>query len=231
MNSFAGKHILVVGGSGAFGQEFCNQLIAEGALVSGTARTSESSVNLRADLASRLILDLELPKSIEAVAAYVAGQSVPLDGIVLASGLVAFGSILETPQSVLDRLMTVNFSGQVELVRALLPKLQESASSGRSPFVVSLSGVISETPLPNLAAYSASKTAIHGYSLAAAREFSRIGIRWLDARPGHTESGLAGRAIFGVAPNFGTGKMTSDVVGRIVRAIIDDETDLPSKAF
>lgn len=231
MNSFAGKHILVVGGSGAFGKEFCNQLIAEGALVSGTARTSESSLNLRADLASRLILDLELPQSIEAVAAYVAGQSVPLDGIVLASGLVAFGSILETPQSVLDRLMTVNFSGQVELVRALLPKLQESASSGRSPFVVSLSGVISETPLPNLAAYSASKTAIHGYSLAAAREFSRMGIRWLDARPGHTESGLAGRAIFGVAPNFGTGKMTSDVVARIVRGIIDGEPDLPSKAF
>jgi cyclic-di-GMP-binding biofilm dispersal mediator protein len=231
MNLFAGKHILVVGGSGAFGQEFCNQLIAEGALVSGTARTSDSSVNLRADLASRLILDLESPQSIEAVAAYVAGQSVPLDGIVLASGLVAFGSILETPQSVLDRLMTVNFSGQVELVRALLPKLQESASSGRSPFVVSLSGVISETPLPNLAAYSASKTAIHGYSLAAAREFSRMGITWLDARPGHTESGLAGRAIFGVAPNFGTGKMTSDVVARIVRGIIDGEPDLPSKAF
>jgi cyclic-di-GMP-binding biofilm dispersal mediator protein len=53
----------------------------------------------------------------------------------------------------------------------------------------------------------------------------------VDARPGHTESGLATRAIFGQAPNFGAGKTVPEVVTRIVTAIKEDEKDLPSTAF
>ena len=85
--------------------------------------------------------------------------------------------------------------------------------------------------MAGLSSYSASKTALHGFATAATREFRRAGIRWIDARPGHTETGLAGRAIFGVAPAFGAGLKTEDVVARIVKAINDDEKDLPSGSF
>ena len=227
MTLFAGKHILVVGANGAFGSEFCDQLMNQGALVSGTARTAESSVRLRADLHQRLILDLESASSIEQLAAFIRGQAEPLDGIVLASGLVAFGSMVDTPSAVSARLMQVNATGQIQLASALLNKLALSSE----PFVVSISGVISELPMAGLAAYSASKTAIAGYAVAASKELRKFGINWIDARPGHTESGLAGRAIFGTAPNFGTGKMVSDVVRRIVNGIANGERDLPSTAF
>ena len=56
MVSFIGKRILVVGANGAFGAEFCNQLMARGASVLGTARSADSSVRLRADLEQRLLL-------------------------------------------------------------------------------------------------------------------------------------------------------------------------------
>ena len=227
MTLLAGKHILVIGANGAFGNEFCDQLMAQGALVSGTARSAESSVRLRADLHQRLILDLESATSIEQLVAFIRGQAQPLDGIVLASGLVAFGSMLETPPSVSARLMQVNATGQIQLASSLLERLSQSSE----PFVVSISGVISELPMAGLAAYSASKTAIAGYAVAAAKELRKVGINWIDARPGHTESGLAGRAIFGTAPNFGTGKTVSDVVRRIVNGITNGERDLPSTAF
>jgi cyclic-di-GMP-binding biofilm dispersal mediator protein len=97
--------------------------------------------------------------------------------------------------------------------------------------VVSISGVIAESPMAGLAAYSSSKTAMHGFAVAAAKELKKLGIRWLDARPGHTESGLASRAIFGQAPNFGLGMDVSHVVSRIVRGITDEEKDLPSTSF
>lgn len=231
MTTFAGKHILVIGASGAFGIEFSKQLIDQGALVSGTARTAESSVRLRADLASRLLVNLESPESISALTNYLRDQPMPLDGIILAAGLVAFGSIEETPKTVLSQLMQVNAVGQIQLVQELLPKLKESAANGRSPFVLSISGVISELPMAGLSAYSASKTALHGFAVAASKELGKQGIRWVDARPGHTESGLAGRAIFGTAPNFGTGKNVTDVVARIVEAIASNEKDLPSNGF
>ena len=114
---------------------------------------------------------------------------------------------------------------------ALLAALEKSAAANNSPFVVSISGVIAETPMAGLSSYSASKTAMHGYATAATRELRRAGIRWIDARPGHTESGLATRAIFGQAPAFGAGLKTEDVVARIVSAIKEDEKDLPSSSF
>lgn len=231
MTSFAGKHILVIGASGAFGREFSKQLLTKGALVAGTARTAESSVRLSEELSLRLLLDLESPESIRALSTYLVDQSIPIDGIILASGLVAFGSIETTPSLVCNRLQRVNALGQIELVQSLLPKLKESAAAGRVPFILSISGVISETPMAGLAAYSASKTAIHGYSVAASKELGRLGISWIDARPGHTESGLASRAIFGEAPNFGTGKNVADVVARMITGIEMQEKDLPSSSF
>ena len=227
----SGKRILVVGGNGAFGAEFGAQLKTAGASVIGTARSQDSSVRLATDLDERLLLDLENDESITRLTNYLTSSPMPLDGIVLAAGLVAFGPIGETPFQVVERLTRVNATAQIQLVSALLSKLQDSASLGRQPFVLSISGVISERPMPSLAAYSASKTAIRGYAQAAVKELKKSGITWLDARPGHTESGLASRSIFGQSPNFGLGLSVSSVVARMVQGLVDEEADLASEAF
>ncbi len=231
MLALSGSSVLVVGANGAFGAEFCNQLIEAGATVFGTARSPETSARLRADLAQRLLLDLENQDSINTLANYLTSIPESLDGIVLASGLVAFGPISDTPPEVRRKLFEVNALGQINLVSQLISKLKASSDSGKAPFVVSISGVIAENPMAGLAAYSASKTALLGYANAASKELKKLGIRWLDARPGHTESGLATRAVFGQAPNFGVGLEVSHVVSRIIRGITDDEKDLPSTSF
>lgn len=231
MSQLAGKTILVVGANGAFGSAISEKLMSSGATVIGTSRTADSSVRLSATLAARLLLDLEQPNSIQIFADYLLAQPAALDGIVLASGLVGFGQISETPASLGMRLMQVNALGPIDLVQRLLPKLHASVLAEREPFVVSISGVIAEAPMPGLSAYSASKSALYGFAQAAAKELRKSRIRWMDTRPGHTESGLAGRAIFGSAPNFGPGMSVDHVVERIVNGIIDDERDLPSAAF
>ena len=231
MSAISEKVILVVGANGAFGAEFSIQLTASGAKVLGTARCAETSSRLSPTLEKGLILDLSDSTSIETLANYLLAEPGSIDGIVLASGLVAFGTVGETPATVVENLMKVNATGQIALVQQLLPKLLESAAAGNEPFIVSISGVIAESPMAGLSAYSASKTAINGFATAAVRELKKLGVRWLDARPGHTESGLASRAVFGTAPNFGAGKSVPEVVSRIVRAIQEDEKDLPSSEF
>lgn len=231
MSDLVGKRVLVVGANGAFGSAISQKLMNAGATVLGTARNAESSVRLNPSLAERLLLDLVQSASVQVLADYLLAHPETLDGIVLASGLVGFGQIAETPAALGNRLMQVNSLGQIDLVQRLLPKLMSSAQLQRDPFVVSISGVIAETPMPGLASYSASKTALHGYAQAAAKELRKSGIRWMDARPGHTESGLAGRAIFGSAPNFGPGLSVEHVVDRIMKGIMDDERDLPSTSF
>ena len=216
MATLENKTILVIGANGGLGRHFVQQLGESGAVV---ISASSSDVNL------------ENAESIERFAKHVLTNHGSVDGVVLASGLVAFGSIAETPAEVRERLMRVNFLGQVDLVSALLPALTSSAESGNAPFVLSISGVIAESPMAGLAAYSASKTALLGYAQAAARELRRASIRWIDARPGHTETGLATRAIFGQAPGFGAGLEPAAVVARMIEAIKNDEKDLPSGSF
>lgn len=231
MSELRGQTILVVGASGAFGSEFTSQLVSQGASVVGTASSEASAQRLSSELAAKFLVDLSNSNSIDALVRDISHAGLAIDGIVLASGEVAFGSAAETPSAITERLMRVNFLGQVAVVNGVMAKLEESAAANRSPFVVSISGVIAETPMAGLSSYSASKTAMHGYATAATRELRRAGIRWIDARPGHTETGLAGRAIFGQAPAFGAGLKTEDVVSRIIRAIVEDEKDLPSTSF
>lgn len=216
MATLQNKTILVLGSSGGLGRHFAQQFREAGTIV-----ISASSSDL----------NLESGESIERFAKQLTETHTTIDGVVLAAGQVAFGSVSETPIEVRERLMRVNFLGQADLVSKLLPLLVRSGEVGNEPFVLSISGVIAETPMAGMAAYSASKTALLGYANAAAREFRRSGIRWFDARPGHTETGLASRAIFGTAPAFGAGLQPEKVVERIIAAIINDEKDLPSSNF
>jgi cyclic-di-GMP-binding biofilm dispersal mediator protein len=231
MSELTGRNILVVGGSGALGAEFARQLTAQGASVIATSSSSESASRIPSEAASKFVLNLADQRSIDDLVNQLTNSGVTIDGVVLAAGEVAFGSAAETPSSITERLMKVNFLGQVAVVSSVVPMLEKSASANREPFVVSISGVIAETPMAGLSSYSASKTALHGYATAATRELRRAGVRWIDARPGHTETGLAGRAIFGVAPAFGKGHTAEKVVARIVEAIANDEKDLPSGSF
>lgn len=59
---------------------------------------------------------------------------------------------------------------------------------------MNLSGVIAEQNRPGMAAYGASKAAVRAFDQALPREARGARIRVLDARPPHTETGLADRS-------------------------------------
>jgi len=226
--SIAGSNILVIGANGALGSQIAQLLMQLGAQVVGTARSNESAATLPAGLSQALLLDLESDVSIDTLVGYLANESKPLDGVVVASGLVAFGSATETPAEISNRLMLVNHLAPSRVITGLTAKL---ATSTNEPFVASISGVVAEKVFPGMAAYLTSKTAHSTWLKAFALEARRVGIRVLDARPGHTETGLAGRAIFGTAPAFPTGMTPEHVAKVIVDAIESGLKDLPSEAF
>ncbi len=149
-----------------------------------------------------------------------------LDGLINAAGVVAFGSLLETADDLIEELFLINTLGPLWLMKRVSTLL--SASKG---FVVNISAVVAETPLPNMAAYSASKAALTAADSALARELRRIGIAVCDARPPHTETGLANRPISGQAPKLPPGLAPEAVARVIVEAIEAGVSDLPASAF
>ena len=225
-----GARFLVVGGSGVLGAEFTRQLRAQGAEVLATATTNDSAAKIPAVAEVRLLLNYQDAQSVETLTDYLRG-STTLDGIINAAGVVGFGPASETGPETTAQLFAINALGPIQLFTALHSMLVQSKLSGKEPVVVNISGVVAEQPMPNLAAYSASKTAIAGFLDAVTREWRREGIRVLNTYPGHTETGLASRAISGVAPQFPQGMSAEHVVSRIIKGIVEDEKALPSSEF
>ena len=227
MTDVTGKTFVVVGARGGLGREIATALTQRGASVIGTARSESSFGEMVGYTSRQLPLDLNDPRSVADFIDDLTSGPVVIDGLVLAAGIVAFGPAAETSSATLSELMTVNATAQLAIVTGLASTLARSGDA----VVVSLSGKVAEIPTAGIAAYSASKAALHAFSVAAGRELRRSNIRWVDARPGHTETGLATRAVAGTAPDFGAGLTPAAVATRIVEAIVNDEKDLPSSAF
>lgn len=221
-----GKKFLVVGASGVLGAEITRQLLDKGAVLLGTARANETAGNIPTRVEIRLLLDYESPDSVKTLTDYLLASS-EIDGIINASGLVAFGEAASLDSETIGRLLAVNASGPMQLFSALQPLLAKKEES----VLVNLTGVVAETPLPGIAAYSASKCAIDGFLTGVTREWRRAGVRVISARPGHTETGLAGRAIAGESPKFPEGMTAEHVAAKIIWAIEEDEKELPSSSF
>ena len=219
---------LVIGANGVLGRLLAESLIQRGAKVLGTARSNESAIGLPEQLTQKLLLDLESTDSIKQLVDYLTSTNTQLDGIINAAGRVAFGTVAETAVEDANRLMRVNHLGPSQTITGLMPLL---ANSTNEPFVLAITGVVAEKVFPGMSSYITSKTAHSTWLKALALEARRQKIRVIDARPGHTETGLAARPLFGSAPAFAQGMTPEHVVEKLIEAIESGITDLPSESF
>lgn len=224
MSEFDGLRFLVVGATGELGSRISRELGSRGAELLLSGRNDGKLNALAAELgADSVRADLTLPDGPATIANALNGSS--LDGVVYAAGVVAFGALTELDDDTLDELLLTNFVGYVRLVRALTPTMNKDA------LIVQLSAVVAESPTAGMAAYSATKAALSAFGRAASLELRRSGVRVLDVRPPHTETGLATRPIDGEPPRLPQGKDPDAVARRIVDAISGKERDLPSSSF
>ena len=230
MAELDGSTILVVGATGGLGREIARLLADAGATLVLSARDPHDLSALGVP-GTIIPADLTDPAAIQRLVTQAVAVTGHLDGVVVAAGVVAFGPAQTLTPDVLETLVTVNTAAPILLLTAAHDALAASAAADRSPFLLTLSGVVSEQPTANLAAYSASKAGVAAFVAAAGREVRRAGIRLIDARPGHTETALSSHPLAGTAPALPAGLDPAAVAKRIVRAIIDGERDQPSTAF
>lgn len=218
------KAALVVGGSGEFGSRLVDQLAGEGYRVLATASSNESAqrIPITADL--RLLLDLENAASIATLANYLVASE-PLDLVVVASGRVGFGSALDTNRDQAERLMQINHLGPAELLSRLRPALQSGAQ------LAVITGVVANRSFPGMSAYCASKSAMSSWLNSVRQEWRRDGVTILEAQPGHTETGLAGRPLFGSAPPMPAGMQPDAVIAKILSGITANTQLLAAEDF
>ncbi|MCJ0894007.1 SDR family oxidoreductase [Rhodococcus sp. ARC_M12] len=218
MTTLDGARILVFGASGGLGGPIVEQLAQAGARLTVSGRSIESDHHT-------VDADLTLPDSARSVVAEAVEHHGGLDGIVIAAGVVAFGPVTEVDDDTVDELLLLNYLAPLRVLREALTTLDQGG------FVLNISAVVADKPMPNMGAYSATKAAVSALLKSVRTEARKSKIRIVDVRPPHTETGLATRPIAGQAPKLPQGLTPDAVAARIVAAIVDDETDVGADQF
>ncbi|MGI9646675.1 MAG: SDR family NAD(P)-dependent oxidoreductase, partial [Ilumatobacteraceae bacterium] len=139
-----------------------------------------------------------------------------LDLVVQSAGVVAFGPVAELTDETLVKLVEINLLAPIRLARAALDVLDRGGT------IVQVSAIVADAPTAGMAAYSASKAGLTAFDRALAREARRAGVRVIDVRPPHLDTGLEGRPIAGEPPTLPPGRDVREAAGLIVDALTDE---------
>ena len=214
-----GTTIVIIGATGVLGSCLAQQLVDAGA--HGTAVVRNSASLDPAVVSAHAVADITDHAALRSAFASLG----PIDGVINAAGAVAFGTLAELDDKTLTELFAINAIGPMVALRESAPHIREGG------FFVNISGVVALQPMAGLAVYSASKAAAWSAMTSVARELRRQKIDVIDARPPHTETGLATRPLSGTAPKLPVGLDPKLVAARIIAGIVDGERDLPVEAF
>ena len=186
------KTWLITGASSGLGRTMTEQLLERGDHIAATVRRADALADLQQRYQDRLRvlrLDLDDFASIRAAVeeAFTDGRRIDVVVSNAAYGLV--GAAEELSDAQIERQITVNLTGTIQFIRAVLPFLRRQGG-GR---IVQVSSEGGQVVYPAFSLYHATKWGIEGFVETVAKEVEPFGIDFLLAEPGPT------------ATNFGAG--------------------------
>lgn len=174
------KTALITGCSSGYGLETARYFHAQGWSVIATMRTPREGILPVADRLRVLALDVTKPESV-AAALEACG---PIDVLVNNAGIGMFGAFEATPMSAVRNLFETNTFGVMAMTQAVLPQFR----ARRSGVIVNVTSSATLAPMPLVAAYTASKNAIEGFTGSLVHELAGFGINVKLVEPGYGPS-------------------------------------------
>jgi 3-hydroxy acid dehydrogenase / malonic semialdehyde reductase len=177
------RTVLVTGASSGIGRAIACLLLQQGHTVIGTSRDCQKFTTPMANFFAWQ-LDLADLNAIHSNMRQLQQQFPHLDAVVFNAGMGQFGGLEEFSYADIDKLMTVNFTSQAFITKALLPKLKRQARGD-------LIYIGSEAALKGSrkgSVYCASKFALRGFTQALRQECSNSQVRLCLVNPGMVQT-------------------------------------------
>ncbi len=185
---------IVTGGGRGIGAAIAHRLAAMGAttVVCGRSRApldaTAAAIQSAGGRAVTVECDVTQASSVESLARRVEREFGRIDILVNNAGIGGFGGPLhQMPPEEWERILATNLRGVYYTIRACAPAMIRA----RRGHIINISSLAAKNPLPNGAAYAASKWGLNGLSVSVAEELRAYGIRVALICPGstHTELG------------------------------------------
>jgi NAD(P)-dependent dehydrogenase (short-subunit alcohol dehydrogenase family) len=197
---FAGKSVVITGGSRGLGLVMARQLADEGARLTLVARDEEELRRAVDDIQAQQPFAEILPAPADIRARYQAERAIAMaaerfgtvDVLINNAGIIQVGPIDHMKIADFEDAMLTHFWGPLYATLAALPHMRREGA-GRIVNISSIGGRIS---IPHLVPYSASKFALAGLSEGLRAELARHNIAVTSVYPGLMRTGSPVNAMF-----------------------------------
>ena len=187
MAKYAGKRVIITGGTSGIGLATARLAVAEGARVLLTGRTKKTLDAAREEFGENAIVvesDAASLSDIKGLAERVKTDFEPIDALFVNAGQTRFSPFEETTEGAYDELFAVNAKGPYFTVQKLAPMMREGSG------VVFTTSVVNVLGYPMVSAYAATKAAVRSMTRSLARELLPRGIRVNAVSPGPIQTSV-----------------------------------------
>ncbi|GGC16940.1 short-chain dehydrogenase/reductase [Oxalicibacterium flavum] len=174
------KTVFITGCSSGYGLATAHHFHTQGWNVIAAMRTPRKELLPSSPRMTVLALDVTKPESI-AVALEKCG---PIDVLVNNAGIGLFGAFEATPMATVREVFEANTFGAMAMTQAVLPQFR----ARKSGTIVNVTSSATLAPFPLVAAYTASKTAVEGFTASLGLELEAFNVQVKLVEPGYAPS-------------------------------------------
>lgn len=210
MGSLEQKVALVTGGRGGIGRSIVSRFVREGAKVYAADLEDRGTLGSVPEDGDFLRLDVASEAEVMAAMSRVKEDHGKLDILVNAAGIEIEKTIEDTSLEEWDRSFAVNCTGTFLTSKYALPLLRAAAGPDTTASIINFGSYDGFIADPGLAAYCATKGAVHALTRAMACDHGPEGIRVNAICPGYVDTPML-QSFFTGEGSGGGGKSIADL--------------------
>jgi NAD(P)-dependent dehydrogenase (short-subunit alcohol dehydrogenase family) len=195
---FAGKSVVIFGGSRGLGLVMARELVAEGARVLLASRNAEELERARGEFdalemdVTTIPCDVRDRSQVDTTIQHAIDTLGTIDVLINDAGIIQVGPLNHMTMADFEDAMATHFWGPLYAIVAALPHMRRSGARR----IVNISSIGGKVAVPHLLPYSASKFALTGLSEGLRAELAREGFSVTTVCPGLMRTGSTYNAWF-----------------------------------
>jgi uncharacterized oxidoreductase len=177
-----GNTILITGGGSGIGRGLAEAFHERGnkVIITGRRQARLLAVCDANPGMISVVLDIRDPRAVKRVTAQIVEDHPTLNVLVNNAGIMELDDVTgPVDEELLIATVTTNLGGPIRMSGALVGHLR----SRPDPVIINVSSILAFVPLVPTAVYSATKAALHSYTLSQRYRLSGIGIRVIELAP------------------------------------------------